>query len=466
MGEPRKRLDGWKSIAAHFNRNRTTVIRWATDDGLPVQRVSGKAGASVWAWADELDAWLDRQASLGRAEEAQKTLTDASDAPPAQSQAPAIPVDDVAFIASPRKRAYRSIAYVAILGFALLTVCAIFVIAQPPQTSGSAVKSPLPADPAVAEIYLRARDEWAARTPDGLNRALSDFSNVMMREPSYTPAYTGLADTYILECEYASMPDSVAYPKAEAAARAALGIDPNSAGARRALGLIAYWYRRDFPTAQRLFLEALRAAPNDAQTHFWFGNVLFDDGRTEAGLQELRQARLLDPGSRAIETVYAWFQWIQGPDDAGIHDLEEVSQQAPNHSEALKYLAYISLVRGDYPQYLANMARFATLQGKRPLQLEVAAEAEAFRRGGERPLLAVLARRPWSTDAPYWIPLWRTTAISLLGSRSEFLAVLRTERQPGLWRGWRWSQARLSRWRNDEEVATAFRVAFAKTGPS
>jgi Tfp pilus assembly protein PilF len=262
------------------------------------------------------------------------------------------------------------------------------------------------------------------------------------------------------------MSDAVAYPKAEAAARAALGIDPHSAGAWRALGFVAYWYHRDIPTAQRLFLEALRAAPNDAQTHFWFGNVLFDEGRTEDGLEQLRQARLLDPGSRAIETVYAWFQWVLGPDDAGIHDLEEVSQQAPNHSEALKYLAYISLVRGDYQQYLADMARFARLQGRRPLQLEIVAEAEAFRRGGERSLLAILAQRPWSTDDPYWIPFWRTTAISLLGSRSEFLARLRWGRQPGLWRGWRWSQARLARWRNDQEVSAAFRAASSQAGPT
>jgi tetratricopeptide (TPR) repeat protein len=288
-----------------------------------------------------------------------------------------------------------------------------------------------------------------------------------MREPSFAPAYTGLADTYITAAQYSAMPDSVAFPKAESAARAALGIDPESAGAQRALGFIAYWYRQDFPTAERLFRTSLRAAPNDAQTHFWFGNILFDAGHSEAGLQELRQARLLDPGSRAIETDYAWSQWLLGPDDAGVQELRDVAQQDPSHSVALKFLAYIDLVRGDYPGYLSEIERFATLQASQPLQTEVAYERDAFRHGGERALLAALAKRPWSTDAPYWIPHWRLTAVSLLGSRSELLSTVRSASpEHALWRSWRLSQTRVARWRNDRDVVAAFQAASTQPPPS
>jgi tetratricopeptide (TPR) repeat protein len=333
---------------------------------------------------------------------------------------------------------------------------------QRPKTSTAPAIGLLPADTLVADTYLRARDEWSARTPDGLNRALADFSWVIMRDPAFAPAYTGLADTYIAANQYSGMADAVAFPKAESAARAALGIDPYSPGAQRALGFVAYWYRQDFPTAEHLFNAALRVAPNDAQTHFWFGNILFDHGRTQNGLQELRQARLLDPGSRAIETDYAWSKWLLGPDDAGVQELREVAQQDPNHSVALKFIAYIDLVSGDDPGYLSEIERFAMVQANRPLQMEVAAEREAFQRGGERALLATLAKRPWSTDAPYWIPHWRMTALSLLGSRAELLASLRSTSPHALWRSWRWSQARVARWRNDPDVIAAFRAASAQ----
>jgi tetratricopeptide (TPR) repeat protein len=466
MGEPRKRVDGWKSIAAHFNRNRATVIRWAKDDGLPVQRVSGRAGASVWAWADELDAWLQDHAAFSPV--SASPANSASEGLIAALQAPAPPAsaDGVRAANTTSPRAYRPIIYVSLVGLALLIGGASFAITQLPKRPTATARGALPPDTSVADIYLRARDEWSTRTPEGLNRALADFSSVIMRDPSFAPAYTGLADTYIAACQYSGMADAVGFPKAEAAARAALGIDPDSAGAQRALGFIAYWYRRDFPTAELLFRTALRTAPNDAQTHFWFGNILFDAGRTEAGLQELRQARLLDPGSRAIETDYAWSQWLMGPDDAGVQDLRDVAQQAPTHSVALKFLAYIDLVRGDYPGYLSEIARFAALQTNRPLQMDVSAETDAFRRSGERGLLETLAKRPWSTDAPYWVPQWRATALSLLGARPELVSILRSERQPVFWRSWRWSQPRLARWRNDREVVAAFQAASADAPPS
>lgn len=51
------RLNGWKMIAAHFGRDRTTVIRWARERGLPVHRLPGGKTATVFALRQELDRW-------------------------------------------------------------------------------------------------------------------------------------------------------------------------------------------------------------------------------------------------------------------------------------------------------------------------------------------------------------------------------------------------------------------------
>src|ERR1700689_3891790 len=53
------RLDSWKKIAAHFNRDVTTVQRWERRESMPVHRhVHGKQG-SVYAFRSELDAWWE-----------------------------------------------------------------------------------------------------------------------------------------------------------------------------------------------------------------------------------------------------------------------------------------------------------------------------------------------------------------------------------------------------------------------
>lgn len=53
-----RRLDSWKEIAAYLGRDVRTVIRWEKERGLPVQRDrSGPGRPTVFAIADELDAW-------------------------------------------------------------------------------------------------------------------------------------------------------------------------------------------------------------------------------------------------------------------------------------------------------------------------------------------------------------------------------------------------------------------------
>jgi hypothetical protein len=52
------RLDSWKAIAAYLGRDTGTVRRWERTRGLPVHRVPGGKGSSVFAFTDEIDAWL------------------------------------------------------------------------------------------------------------------------------------------------------------------------------------------------------------------------------------------------------------------------------------------------------------------------------------------------------------------------------------------------------------------------
>lgn len=52
------RLRGWKEIAAFLNVDERTVKRWEQGRGLPVRRVPGEARAPVFAYRDELSAWL------------------------------------------------------------------------------------------------------------------------------------------------------------------------------------------------------------------------------------------------------------------------------------------------------------------------------------------------------------------------------------------------------------------------
>jgi Tol biopolymer transport system component len=51
------RLDSWKQIAQYLQRDESTVQRWEKREGMPVHRHVHDKRGSVYAFADELDAW-------------------------------------------------------------------------------------------------------------------------------------------------------------------------------------------------------------------------------------------------------------------------------------------------------------------------------------------------------------------------------------------------------------------------
>lgn len=59
------RLNSWKEIASHFQRDVRTVQRWEKEEGLPVHRKVHAKLSSIYAYESELDAWWHGGHSLG-----------------------------------------------------------------------------------------------------------------------------------------------------------------------------------------------------------------------------------------------------------------------------------------------------------------------------------------------------------------------------------------------------------------
>jgi hypothetical protein len=54
----RERLDSWKAIADYLQRDVRTVRRWEKTLALPIRRVPGSRGHSVFAYVAEIETWL------------------------------------------------------------------------------------------------------------------------------------------------------------------------------------------------------------------------------------------------------------------------------------------------------------------------------------------------------------------------------------------------------------------------
>ncbi len=71
------RLDSWKEIATYLKRDVTTVRRWEKREGMPVHRHLHDRIGSVYAFRDELDAWV-RSRNLEAASESQASIAEAA----------------------------------------------------------------------------------------------------------------------------------------------------------------------------------------------------------------------------------------------------------------------------------------------------------------------------------------------------------------------------------------------------
>src|SRR4030095_10816581 len=115
-------------------------------------------------------------------------------------------------------------------------------------------------DPAAIKaynFYLKGRFFWNKRTEVGLKKALEYFHRALNVDPLYALAYAGLADCYIMLCEYGLLAAEDSYRNGKAAALKALELDESLAEAHASLGLITMLYDWDLAAAEKGFKRSI-----------------------------------------------------------------------------------------------------------------------------------------------------------------------------------------------------------------
>src|SRR6516165_5624050 len=107
---------------------------------------------------------------------------------------------------------------------------------------------PEPVDPQTYELYVKGRYLWNKLTDDSVRKSIEYFQQAIQRQPSFAPAYAGMADAYFVGC-YRDVAPEQACSKAEAKAVAALQLDETLAEAHTALAACLFWYDWNWPAA-------------------------------------------------------------------------------------------------------------------------------------------------------------------------------------------------------------------------
>ena len=194
----------------------------------------------------------------------------------------------------------------------------------------------LPADPRARQAYLHGRFHWMRRPRESL-KALACLEEAVTRAPGFAPAHAALADVYntLGSWESGALPPSEAFPKAQAAARRALELDPCCAAAHTSMAYATAHYEWQWANADEQFTRALSLDPHYAHAHHWQAHLLVAQRRFDAALQAGRRALDLQPLDIVLNVHMAWHHWLARDAEAAIEQaartayLDETDHWAP-----------------------------------------------------------------------------------------------------------------------------------------
>ncbi len=370
-GERGARLKGWKQIAAHFDRDASTVRRWAADKGLPVHRVPGGGRSTVYAYRHDLDHWLKSHGEI-------------------EPGLPAAVPDGME--GSRRRRAPLALA-LAGCGLAGALALGLFVWnGGLPATEPARPFAGSPAGEKARGLYGEGVYLFEKRTPQSLPRAAALLEEAAEADPGSAEIWSALASTYNVMVEYRVIDAGEGYARSRAAAERAVALDPTLASAHSVLADLEFFWQRDRKAGLARFEQATLLNPRDAQTRHWYASALALSGEPSRALVEIGWARYLDPSSRSIMVSEAIALLSAGRIDAARDQLRHLVANEPNYANPYRFLSFASLAEDDYAGYLDALAtRFALRDdaaGLRVIDQGRAGLARSGRDGMARAMLA------------------------------------------------------------------------------
>lgn len=378
-------LESWKEIAAHLHRTVRTCQQWERDHELPIHRLDGSSKARVFAFAGELDRWLEENARTGKAADPrqrrrrsrriaafgvllagglavllalrpwshERTYHSIAVLPlEVQSGDPApdpysvglaeeliarlfqvrnLRVAEIGPLADYRtsRKSYqdvrRDLDVEAILDLAILRkgrkvrISAKLVDAETGRTiwadgyeresegllalqaeiaraivrevgvrlapqEGQRLGASVKVVPEAYEAYLQGKElsRLPLLTGERAGAALDRFRQAIDMDPGFAPFYWAVVHYYALLHSLSLMPFAALIVEAENALKAGLELDPDSADAHLAAGVV-HWLKWEWDGARQELERALELSPGNPTAHSRYTDVLHGAGRfTEA----------------------------------------------------------------------------------------------------------------------------------------------------------------------------------------
>ena len=291
------------------------------------------------------------------------------------------------------------------------------------------------------EAYLRGRYHLYNESftdPVALNQAKDSFEDAIRRDPNFSLAYSGLAETYVCMAlsGHGKISAAEVFSLARQAVRKAIELDPNNGEAYDALGALNWRADFDWKAADEAFNKAVVLSASYSCAHedraMFFALV----GRRAESLAELEKSKQIDPGPGSAGTELGVF--IQLRDWGRL--LESSRRQLASNANDWLMHANLGLGyegTGKFPEAIAEYQKAVELSNGGDLNAVASlghAYAVAGRRYDAEKILHDLEQKSRQGKASPYLP---ATIYAGLGEKNKALALIeKAYRDKSLDVGW------------------------------
>ena len=238
-----------------------------------------------------------------------------------------------------------------------------------------------PVDPEAYDAYLKGRYylyNVSFTDPATLNQAKDNFEEAIRKDPSFSLAYSGLAETYLGLVWFGKGQISPAdgYRSARNLVQKALELDPNNGEAYTARGELNWHGDLDWNAAERSFDEALALAPSFSCAHEDRAMLTALMGHRNEALSELAKVKQIDPGPDSAGVDLAVYLQLRDWEHLLESSRADVASDS-NNPDLHLYLGIAFEGTGKLPEAIAEYGKAVELSNGAPDSVAYLAHAYA-----------------------------------------------------------------------------------------
>ena len=192
------------------------------------------------------------------------------------------------------------------------------------------------------DLYLLGDFAFSKRSEPELNRAMEFFKEAIDLDPSFGPAYLGLANSYVLLADYPSTDVQSMYEKAIETANKGAEMDPEIRNPIQTVYGFVDTKNFNWEAAEAAFETAISSTTVYPTSHHWYSRFLANVGLLDQSLEQAMLAHEMDTASPILNArLGVAYHWLNDSENADEYYSRAADQEVGSWIHNLSYTLFL-----------------------------------------------------------------------------------------------------------------------------